>query len=225
MPVPTNTHTGVHTKMSTEMPTKLEDFCVKRTTGTPRRLPRQCSREILTVHSSEFWLDVRIHTVATGLQVGRELLREEQTKCRAYGQKHGYDLEQFDQGMIHALPQGHMLFFNDSSTTEPSSLSDKGLLPTQMPKDKLARNCGPLFPAFCSEQPGNLSLNACPRRSRPGHRSPPRLGRTPTWHGQIFFPPRPGLRGTLSPLSCPPQGWRRRWPALEPGCQSSLGAA
>ena len=39
-------HTGVYTKMSTEMPTKVEDFCVKRTTGSPRRLPRECSREI-----------------------------------------------------------------------------------------------------------------------------------------------------------------------------------
>ena len=29
-------HTGVYTKMSTEMPTKVEDFCVKRTKGSPR---------------------------------------------------------------------------------------------------------------------------------------------------------------------------------------------
>ena len=26
--------------MSTEMPTKVEDFCVKRTKGSPRRLPQ-----------------------------------------------------------------------------------------------------------------------------------------------------------------------------------------
>ena len=39
--------TRVYTKMSTEMPTKAEAFfCVKRTRGSPRRLPRECSREI-----------------------------------------------------------------------------------------------------------------------------------------------------------------------------------
>ena len=37
-----NTHGSVHE----DVPTKIEDFCVKRTTGFPRRLPRQCSREI-----------------------------------------------------------------------------------------------------------------------------------------------------------------------------------
>ena len=38
--------TKMHTKMSTETPTTFEDFCVKRATGSPRRLPRVCSREI-----------------------------------------------------------------------------------------------------------------------------------------------------------------------------------
>ena len=32
--------------MSTEMPTKVEDLSIERTTGPPWRLPRQCSREI-----------------------------------------------------------------------------------------------------------------------------------------------------------------------------------
>ena len=55
---------------------------------------------IIEPTGSELWLDVRIHTVAQGLPVTRELLREEQTKCRAYGQRHGYDLNQLDRGMI-----------------------------------------------------------------------------------------------------------------------------
>ena len=45
--VPTKMPTRVYTKMSTEMPMKVEAFfCVKRTRGSPRRLPRECSREI-----------------------------------------------------------------------------------------------------------------------------------------------------------------------------------
>ena len=55
---------------------------------------------IIEPSGSELWLDVRIHTVAPGLPVARELLREEQTKCRAYGQRHGYDINQLDRGMI-----------------------------------------------------------------------------------------------------------------------------
>ena len=55
---------------------------------------------IIEPTGSELWLDVRIHTVAPDLPVTRELLREEQTKCRSYGQRHGYDLNQLDQGMI-----------------------------------------------------------------------------------------------------------------------------
>ena len=46
MEVLTKMHTRVYTKMSTEMPTRVEDFCAKRTTRSPWRLPRQCSREI-----------------------------------------------------------------------------------------------------------------------------------------------------------------------------------
>ena len=55
---------------------------------------------IIEPSGSELLLDVHIHTFAAGLPIARELLREEQTKCRAYGQRHGYDLNQFDQGMI-----------------------------------------------------------------------------------------------------------------------------
>ena len=48
---------------------------------------------------SELWLDVKIHTVAPELSVAKELLREKQTKCRAYGQRGGYNLQAFDKGM------------------------------------------------------------------------------------------------------------------------------
>ena len=102
---------------------------------------------IIEPTGSELWLDVRIHTVAQGLPVTRELLREEQTKCRAYGQRHGYDLNQLDRGMIpvvleqYALPQGRMPSSKGSFITVPSSLSDKDLLPTRMPRDKAPLAC------------------------------------------------------------------------------------
>ena len=36
-------------------------------------------------HDNLLWLDVKIHTVNVDLDIGKELLREEMTKCRAYG--------------------------------------------------------------------------------------------------------------------------------------------
>ena len=54
---------------------------------------------IIEPQGSELWLDVKIHTVGPDLPVNRELLREEMTKCRAYGQKAGYSLQALDQGM------------------------------------------------------------------------------------------------------------------------------
>ena len=48
---------------------------------------------------SELWLDVKIHTVNVDLDVSKELLREEMMKCRAYGQRDGYNLQALDRGM------------------------------------------------------------------------------------------------------------------------------
>ena len=48
---------------------------------------------------SEIWLDVKIHTMAPELSVAKELLREEQTTCRAHGQREGYDLQALDKRM------------------------------------------------------------------------------------------------------------------------------
>ena len=41
----------------------------------------------------------KIHTVNLDLNVAKELLREEMTKCRAYGQREGYNLQAVDRGM------------------------------------------------------------------------------------------------------------------------------
>ena len=102
-----------------------------------------------------------------------------------------------------ARPQGRMLFFRDSSATEPSSLSDKGLLPIRIPRDKPALKCGLPLPASCSEQLGNRLLNACSHLSRPGRRKTHRPGRMSFWPSQISCSHRPGLTGTLALLSCP----------------------
>ena len=54
---------------------------------------------IIEPQGSELWLDVKIHTVSPDLIVTRELLREEMIKCRAYGQRNGYNLQALDRGM------------------------------------------------------------------------------------------------------------------------------
>ena len=54
---------------------------------------------IIEPQGSELWPDVKIHTVAPELSVAKELLREEQTKCRAYGQREGYNFQALDKGM------------------------------------------------------------------------------------------------------------------------------
>ena len=54
---------------------------------------------IIEPQGSELWLDVKIHTVNIDLNVAKELLREEMTKCRAYGQREGYNLQALDRGM------------------------------------------------------------------------------------------------------------------------------
>ena len=82
-----------------------------------------------------------------------------------------------------ALPQGHMPSSRDLFSTELSSLSDKVLLPSLRPRDRLPLSCGFHLPASCSEQHGNLSLNVCPPIPRRGRHSHPRRGRTLTQRG------------------------------------------
>ena len=47
---------------------------------------RRADVHIIEPQGSELWLDVKIHTVKPDLTIAKELLREELTKCRAYGQ-------------------------------------------------------------------------------------------------------------------------------------------
>ena len=54
---------------------------------------------IIEPQGSKLWLDVKIHTVAPELSIAKELLREEPTKCRAYGQREGYKLQALDKRM------------------------------------------------------------------------------------------------------------------------------
>ena len=54
---------------------------------------------IIEPQGSELWLDVKIHTVVPEHSVAKEFLREELTKCRAYGQRDGFTLQALEKGM------------------------------------------------------------------------------------------------------------------------------
>ena len=58
---------------------------------------------IIEPQGSELWLDVKILTMGPELSVAKELLREELTKCRAYGQREGYNLQALGKGMTPAV--------------------------------------------------------------------------------------------------------------------------
>ena len=60
---------------------------------------------IIEPQGSELWLDVKIHAVGPKLHEAKQLLREEQTKCKAYGQKNGYNLQALAKGMTVVLEQ------------------------------------------------------------------------------------------------------------------------
>ena len=153
---------------------------------------------IIEPSGSELWLDVRIHTVAPGLPIARELLREEQTKCRAYGQRHGYDLNQVDPGMIPVVLEQYV-------RTAPELLVRQG----QATYSHAKRQTRHRWLASCSEQHGSPWQNACQHMSRQSHLL------TPPWPGRIFSLLRPGLLRTLALLSCyPPEGWQHEWLAL-----------
>ena len=61
---------------------------------------------IIEPAGTELWIDVRIHTAHVDQPIGRDLLREEHQKCRAYGQ-HGFDLNRLDHGMIPVVLEQH----------------------------------------------------------------------------------------------------------------------
>ena len=67
--------------------------------GSVRPIHRADVHIIERPQGSELWLDVKIHTRGPELSVAKELLSEEQTKYRAYGQREGYNLQALDKGM------------------------------------------------------------------------------------------------------------------------------
>ena len=73
--------------------------------GSVRPL-RRAGVHIIEPAGTEIWIDVRIHTAHVDQPIGRDLLREEQQKCRAYGQQ-GYDINKLDQGMIPVVLEQH----------------------------------------------------------------------------------------------------------------------
>ena len=105
---------------------------------------------IIEPQGSELWLDVKIHTVNVDLNVAKELLREEMTKCRAYGQREGYNLQALDRGMTPVVLKqfgrtapGAQAIFNRiiNHRLQSNSLSDKAF-PTPSPNGPLAPSYG-----------------------------------------------------------------------------------
>ena len=104
---------------------------------------------IIELTGSELWMDVKIPTVAPDLAIAKELLREEQTKCRAHGQRNGYNLQALEKGMTPIVleqydriaPWGTSHFQQDHSPS-PASLSDRDC-PSHTPRGSPAQSVGP----------------------------------------------------------------------------------
>ena len=105
---------------------------------------------IIEPQGSELWLDVKIHTVNVDLDVSKELLREEMTKCRAYGQRDGYKPSSAGQrddtcgtrsSLGRTAPRGpsHLQPHHLPQTATPCP--DKAL-PIPSPKGPPAPSCG-----------------------------------------------------------------------------------
>ena len=77
--------------------------------GSVRPLHR-ADVHIIEPSGSEIWTDARTHTACVDQPIGRDLLKEEQQKCRAYGQTTGYDINRPDQGMIPVSAPAKALF-------------------------------------------------------------------------------------------------------------------
>ena len=73
--------------------------------GSVRPLHR-ADVHIIEPAGTEIWIDVRIHTAHVNQRIGRDLLREEHQKSRAYGQ-HGFDLNKLEQGMVPVVLEQH----------------------------------------------------------------------------------------------------------------------
>ena len=123
---------------------------------------------IIEPQSSELWLDVKIHTVGPDLSVAKELLREEMTKCRAYGQREGYNLQALDKGMTPVVLEqygrtapGAQAIFNRIIPHRLHVLVRQGIpLFDRLQSGPPAPSCGVPSPVRCSEQPGKPTENA-----------------------------------------------------------------
>ena len=137
---------------------------------------------IIEPQGTELWLDVKIHTVSPDLLVTRELLREEMTKCRAYGQRNGYNLQALDRGMTPVVLEqfgrtapGAQAIFNRIINHRLQLLVCRSRLPSGPP----AQSCGVRCRARCYEQPGKLMPNAPPESAWPTSTMHWRACRTP----------------------------------------------
>ena len=142
------------------------------------------------------WLDVKIHTVAPELSVAKELLTEEQTKWRAYGQREGYNLQALDKGMTPVVLEqcgrtapGAQTRFN-RIIHHCLQLLVPQRMPFSTPRGLPAPSCGAPHPARCLAQFGR------PTRSAPSKIGLADLGDTP--------PSLPDLPGEFEWMS----GWR-----------------
>ena len=155
----------------------LEDMTASGTCLT--KLARQAD---LTPPRNKPCLSLIIHTVAPELSVAKKFLREEQTKCRAYGQREGYNLQALDKGMTPVGPRkqygrtapGTQAVFN---TIIHCRLQ---LLVRQGPKNALlscqrspAPSCGAQYLVRCSEQHGRPTRSALQKSARPIWETPP----------------------------------------------------
>ena len=118
---------------------------------------------IIEPQGSELWLDVKIHTVNPDLTVAKELLREEMTKCRAYGQREGFNLQALDRGMTPVVLEQ---FGRTSSITGYRSLSDKAS-PSPSRNGPLAQSHGVRFRVRCSVQLGRHMRSVHLESARP----------------------------------------------------------
>ena len=82
---------------------ELSEDCSRVTT---RKFCPRKSHEKATKKPRKSHVDVRIHTAHIEQPIGRDLLREELTKCRAYGQQ-GFDLNKLEQGMVPVVLEQH----------------------------------------------------------------------------------------------------------------------
>ena len=106
--------------------------------------PLHCATIHIIELSGVELLDVRIHTAHVDTPIARELLREKQTECRAYGQCQGYNIDRLDQCVIpvvleqHGCPApGAQAIFQDLIQHRTQLLVRQGLVAKRQASSKL----------------------------------------------------------------------------------------